>query len=193
MDMIIDKQQTRLSILQASYKLLLHNNYEKVTIPDIEKESKLSRGAIFYYFENKQQILAEVVRLYYLKHFYDYDFSCFKNKQMPIRHFIRLYKSPFKRIIQEITDLFDIPNPEKAFCHFTIQAGMMYPEFYEKMSKLSYDEYEKLKKIIFYLSGNELPEEETNKLLTKVYDKDYTDIFASAFFGCRLPWKSIAM
>lgn len=63
-------------ILNVSYKLLLHKCYEGVTFSDIENETQLTRGAVYYYFKNKKHLFEEVIRLFYFSHFYNYNLSC---------------------------------------------------------------------------------------------------------------------
>jgi AcrR family transcriptional regulator len=48
---------TRENILREAFRLLLTENFEKVTIRDIERVTDRTRGAIFYHFKDKQMFL----------------------------------------------------------------------------------------------------------------------------------------
>lgn len=47
-------------ILIEAYKLFAVKPYDKVTIADLEKAIELTRGAIFYYLKNKEELFIEV-------------------------------------------------------------------------------------------------------------------------------------
>lgn len=48
-------------ILFSSFKLFLNKNFKDVTIADIEKEIGMSRGAIFYYYKDKNELFKSVI------------------------------------------------------------------------------------------------------------------------------------
>lgn len=52
-------------ILKEAFKLFLQKNVEKVTVPELERVTKLQRGAIFYHFKNKEAIFKEVIEIYF--------------------------------------------------------------------------------------------------------------------------------
>jgi AcrR family transcriptional regulator len=49
-------------ILSAARRLLAERGHAAVTISEIAREAGVSRGLLHYYFESKEQILAQVVR-----------------------------------------------------------------------------------------------------------------------------------
>ena len=48
-------------ILDAARKLFFERPYQDVSIGDLERECGMTRGPIYYYFENKEEIYASVV------------------------------------------------------------------------------------------------------------------------------------
>lgn len=58
------KQQTVDLIIRETFKLFAYNRYEQVTVSDIERATKLTRGAIFYYMSNKEHLFKEVADKY---------------------------------------------------------------------------------------------------------------------------------
>jgi len=53
-------------ILEISFFLSLKNGFDRVSIKQIQEESGLSPGTIFYYFKNKDEILVAMFEKYFL-------------------------------------------------------------------------------------------------------------------------------
>ena len=47
-------ENSRELILKEAFKLFLQRNVEKVTVPELERVTKLQRGAIFYHFKDRR-------------------------------------------------------------------------------------------------------------------------------------------
>ena len=58
-------ENSRELILKEAFKLFLQKNVEKVTVPELERVTKLQRGAIFYHFKDKSAIFEEVIERYF--------------------------------------------------------------------------------------------------------------------------------
>lgn len=57
----IEKKQ---SIIKASYKLFSNKGYYKTNTAEIAQEAAVSTGVVYSYFQDKKDILLEVIRLY---------------------------------------------------------------------------------------------------------------------------------
>lgn len=129
------KKNSRNLILKEAFKLFLQKNVEKVTVPELERVTKLQRGAIFYHFKDKEAIFREVIEKYFfsplnifspivpdgicsLEEYWDR-----KNK-----HLVKI-QCWFK---QEGI----LINPCTAFFHLTEQANLYIYDFKEKMLNL---------------------------------------------------------
>lgn len=55
------KQDKKQQIVEAATKLLAEKGYEKASVKDIARESGITPGLVHYYFQNKEEILSEVV------------------------------------------------------------------------------------------------------------------------------------
>lgn len=55
------REETQELILLTTFKLFLQKGYGEVTIADIERESKLTRGAIYYELSNKEELYQAVI------------------------------------------------------------------------------------------------------------------------------------
>ena len=58
---------TKERIIEEAFKLFLNHNFEKVSISDLEQAVGKTRGAIFYFFKNKEELFNEVIDTYIIK------------------------------------------------------------------------------------------------------------------------------
>ncbi len=56
--------KTKARLLQEAYKLFASESYDQVTFDDLERATKLSRGAILYHIKTKENLFREVVNQY---------------------------------------------------------------------------------------------------------------------------------
>jgi len=55
-----DAEKTRQSILDASVQIFIKKGYTYTTMDDISRAANITRGAIYWHFENKEDILIEI-------------------------------------------------------------------------------------------------------------------------------------
>jgi len=67
---------TKTIILQKSLDLFLQKSYREVTLDDIVKAIKLTKGAFYHYYRNKEEVFEECVRYFY-NHLMITDFNSF--------------------------------------------------------------------------------------------------------------------
>lgn len=122
-------------ILKEAFKLFLQKNIEKVTVPELERVTKLQRGAIFYHFKDKETIFKEVIEKYFfspLNIFFpivpDEIYSIEEYWDKKNEHLVKI-QSWFK---QEGV----LINPCTAFFHLTDEANLYISDFKEKMLNL---------------------------------------------------------
>jgi TetR/AcrR family transcriptional repressor of nem operon len=65
---------TRTHILMVSLKLFLQKNFKEVTMKEIVRETGLSKGAFYHYFESKEHLFREIIE-YFFSSILEYDFS----------------------------------------------------------------------------------------------------------------------
>jgi AcrR family transcriptional regulator len=58
---------TKEKIYREAFKLFMSKPYESVTIRDIENAIGMTRGAIFYYVKDKEELFREVIEKFYVK------------------------------------------------------------------------------------------------------------------------------
>jgi TetR/AcrR family transcriptional regulator, transcriptional repressor for nem operon len=67
-------------IIVIASKLFLQKSYKEVTMKEIVKETGLSKGAFYHYFESKEQLFKEVLTYFFtcIKH----DYNKYSNKSL---------------------------------------------------------------------------------------------------------------
>lgn len=127
---------TKQIILLESFKLFCQKPYTKVTFIDIEKSTKLSRGAILYYFPNKLTLFQDVIN--------HYVFELHKQTEPEQKiTLLEVYKN-YLRNIEGTKKFFlsiGIQNMHLALVHITLQSIYFYDGFIEKAKEWEEKEY----------------------------------------------------
>ena len=61
MAIIVDKVQKRRDIALSCSELLLEKGIKKLTVAEVAKTAGVSKGSIYDYFENKEDIVFEII------------------------------------------------------------------------------------------------------------------------------------
>lgn len=127
-------ENSRELILKEAFKLFLQKNVEKVTVPELERVTKLQRGAIFYHFKDKTSIFIEIINRYYfspLNIFYPLK----PENICSMKDYIDR-KNEHIRKIQYWFINEELPiSPYTAFFHLTEQANLYILDFRKNMSE----------------------------------------------------------
>lgn len=128
-------ENSRDLILKETFKLFLQKNIEKVTVPELERVTKLQRGAIFYYFKDKDTILIEVIERYFFSSLnifhpiHPNDVCSLKLYwQLKIEHMNKI-QSWFKKEGISV-------DPCTAFFHTIEQIRLYFPSFNDRIVKI---------------------------------------------------------
>lgn len=122
-------KNTKEIILFEAFKLFATRTYEQVTFSDLENCTKLTRGAVMYYFKTKEILFKAVCDKYLLS-----ESSILKkigDKIMfntTLRELIGLYVKAISEIKMESANL-GIKNMNRALVNITNQASYYYPNF----------------------------------------------------------------
>jgi len=127
------KQDTKELILKESFKLFAGKRYEQVTVSDIERVTKLTRGSIFYYMKNKEHLFKEVLDKYMLDRNTPH-----ADEQMTLMLFIDLFIEQISTLKKQMS-LLGIKNMNFVYDNIANQAIFYYPEFI-KLAKEKEDE-----------------------------------------------------
>ncbi|MDR2917365.1 MAG: TetR/AcrR family transcriptional regulator [Tannerella sp.] len=117
------KPDTKDFILKESFKLFAWKRYEQVTVTDLERVTKLTRGSIFYYLKNKEHLFKKVLDKYVFNQ--DLILNCDKQS---LSAFINSFVEQIK-LYKEQMSLLGIKNADFAYINITNQAIYYYPEY----------------------------------------------------------------
>jgi len=117
------KQDTKDLILKESFKLFAGKRYEQVTVSDLERVTKLTRGAIFYYMKNKEHLFIEVLDKYMLN-----KTAPEIDRQTSLLLYIDLLIKQIEKTKKQMS-LVGVKNMNFAYANIANQAIYYYPEF----------------------------------------------------------------
>jgi TetR/AcrR family transcriptional regulator, transcriptional repressor for nem operon len=124
--------ETKLHILKIAFKLFVQKNFKEVTMQDIVKETGLSKGAFYHYFESKEQLFLEVVNFFYLSdEINDYNVlrhTSLKDFYLSYIEFLQNFLAYIKRAVDVEEDAYNNIN------YFTLvfDALHRFPDFKQK-------------------------------------------------------------
>lgn len=128
-------ENSRELILKEAFKLFLQKNVEKVTVPELERVTKLQRGAIFYHFKDKSAIFEEVIERYFFS-----SLNIFYPVNPDNICSLKLYWELKNEHIDKIQNWFKQEgisiDPYTAFFHAAEQVRLYFPYFKERIVKM---------------------------------------------------------
>ena len=136
------KQITIDLILKESFKLFAWKRYEQVTVSDLERVTKLTRGAIFYYMKNKERLFVEVLNKYMLCKNYPPI-----NEQTTLLSYIELFIEQIQKSKKQM-NLLGVKNMNFAYANIANQAIYFYPEFASQVKKKDDEELKNWIKVL---------------------------------------------
>lgn len=141
-------KNTKDKILFEAFKLFATRTYEQVTFTDLENSTKLTRGAIMYYFKTKEMIFKTVCDKYLLNQ--SSILRKIDNRIIPgttLKELIKLYLETISEIKIESANL-GIKNMNRALVNITNQASYYYPNFEFKANNWQVIQIQMWKKVL---------------------------------------------
>ena len=125
-------------LFKSAFKLFVTKQFDGVSISDIEKETGLTRGAVFYYAETKRDLYEMVMRHYLVE--------C-QNVRRKVQHpvkctlleYIDYYIDSVKNnmdIIVSIIDASERDRASRAYLTTLMQVSGMFPEYKKENKKM---------------------------------------------------------
>ncbi len=153
------REKTRAKILNTALELFAKKGYSKTSISDIATSAKISKGLAYNYFENKQNLMGEVIKVLFIE--VEKMFRALEN-----------VKDPFEKIHKIIDLIFD----------WTIEKEHFWRLYLSLMLQ------EEVKEIVGKIAGNYLSEmiAEMEKIFRKMKIKNAASeamIFAAILDG----------
>lgn len=164
---------TKERIIEEAFKLFLNHNYEKVSISDLEQAVGKTRGAIFYFFKNKEELFNEVIDTYIIKTQNPSEKFNF-DANISLEQFIYQYINGINTTMSKMLSL-SVVNIYKGYFSLYMQASRIYPNFTELMTQNSVEEINLWEKVINRAIQT--------KEIKDVNTRHYATLFRSCFLG----------
>jgi len=137
--------KTKDMILLEAYKLFASEPYDQVTFSDLERVTKLSRGAILYHVSKKDALFREVIERYVFER-NSLQSLVEKNPTMGLKSFILAFLDASKAMKDEMKDL-GILNVNMAMFNVECAAFFFSPKMKERAKEWIDNEMEVWKRI----------------------------------------------
>lgn len=164
---------TKERIIEEAFKLFLNHNFEKVSISDLEQAVGKTRGAIFYFFKNKEELFNEVIDTYIIK-MQDPSGKFNADNNISLEQFIYLYINGINTTMSKMLSL-SVVNIYKGYFSLYMQASRIYPNFAEIMTRYSLEEINLWEKVINHAIQS--------KEIKAIDTRYYATLFRSCFLG----------
>ncbi|MBR6439079.1 MAG: TetR/AcrR family transcriptional regulator [Bacteroidales bacterium] len=148
------KKDTRELILSQTYQLLFVYNWEAITIEQIESSIGRTRGAIFYFFKNKNELFNSIINERFLSKFLTTEVNTSAIQNTTITGFFNQYQTPFERLCNDISDNYDLKDPTPAVLNIIVQARKLYPCFDIIIGRYISDEIQYIEKNAVIMRDN---------------------------------------
>ena len=128
-----DMKTTKEAILRESFKLFLAKGYDGTSVPDIERAAKITRGAIFHHFANKEDIFKQSADYFVLSFLEEVNYGEeYLNSATPLKAFmgkcLEIIDARMKTFLQKTT----MEITPASFMSFTLYLKDHYEGWQEK-------------------------------------------------------------
>jgi AcrR family transcriptional regulator len=158
----MSKVDTKAFITEISFKLFLDKGYNQTSMADLVRATKLSKGAFYHYFKNKEELYQEVLNRYFIAYYKNIDWNAVK--KMSVAEIKIMTEQFYKSFIPEILSL--TPKGMSRYFILFFEAYENYPIFKNEVRTF----YEQLKTILvrqLEKEGIKNPISEATKLISK--------------------------
>lgn len=133
-------------IYEEAFKLFMTKHYELVTIRDLEQAIGMTRGAIFYYAKDKEDLFRKVIDKYFLESqtlHSKIDYSKVES-DMTLKEFISEYvkgvdsvaKRVYKTAMGNLRKKSQMSNIDRSYLSLVLNIGYYYPDFNKRMNEI---------------------------------------------------------
>ena len=160
MAIIVDKVQKRRDIALSCSELLLEKGIKKLTIAEVAKTAGVSKGSIYDYFLNKEDIVFEIIS----SHMHEYQIelnnkitpeATTKEKVFLLFDFLLSDCKGFEKhqnIYKEYMSI-DLSSENKNMCSFNNECGNFFKEIFETLIKEGVDKNELILESLNLVNG----------------------------------------
>lgn len=122
-------------IVNKSFFQFLNRGYKACSLKDLEKATNLTKGAFYYYFKNKEEILKTGIDKYFsvVSDMSEAEFL----KIGSLKDYIRVVMEYKEHSAETLLHMFDFFIIEVAFFQLVLEVSGVFPEYRNKIDELS--------------------------------------------------------
>ncbi len=143
-------------IREAAFRLFLTEDYEAVSLKDIENITKMTRGCTLYHYPSKKDIFVDVIDVYILdtqRNKYLFEDVCDISLFEYLNNYIDNIFHVMEKLGQFVISGSNI-NGTRAYMGLILQAEKYYPGFHQLLNEIEKNEILKLKQVILKAQEN---------------------------------------
>lgn len=137
-------------LFKAAFKLFLTRHLDGISIADIEKVSGMTRGAVFYYANSKEELFKDVVRFFILEK-QNIENKISVNNQDSFKDFLTHYIEGVEKTMKSMQDIIDelsLSNASKAYLSLILDISS-YDDLAEQVVRLQNNETSKWVTVLY--------------------------------------------
>lgn len=139
----MQKNNRQDTLFNAAFKLFLLHQYKGVTLADIEKETGMTRGAIFYHAKNKEDLYRKVVKRYWIDRQNLKKKMNLKHESSSLKEFIYDYTASISKTMNNLHSLLSgctVQQASLAYLSFLMQLKETAPDLHDEyLSNRTYE------------------------------------------------------
>ena len=166
---------TKENILRECFKLFLAKGYDGTSVPDIERAAKITRGAIFHHFTNKEDIFKQSADYFVLAFLEKADYGEeYLNSSTPLKAFMNKCLDIIEARMDNVLQDTDIEITAASFMSFTLYLKDHYEGWQEKVIEYEKGKIDAWKKAInLAKEKNEIRPDSDATLLAETFHNLY--------------------
>lgn len=122
-------QQNRIEILKRCYRLMAQGTWDAISVTELEKNISQTRGAIFYFNKNKNDLFVKMIDELFIPVFVLSDDEKARLASCSVSQFYAIYRTPFDRVVEDLANNYNLSNAAQAVFNILIQAQKHYVGF----------------------------------------------------------------
>lgn len=141
-------EHNRLEILRSCYRLMATGTWDAISVSELERNISQTRGAIFYFNKNKEDLFINMIDELFLPVFKLSQSDKTNLKTCSTQTFFAMYKTPFERVYNDLRINYKLDNPSQGLFNILVQAQNHYKGFSQIISEVIKCEMAEIGKII---------------------------------------------